>query len=1103
MKTNRILFLFAAVAMLCSCAKELATDETYSQNGEGQLTLNVNLDQVKTALGVKDGTTYPQTWSAGDFLVLNGVASSPLAEGGSKGASFVFQGTFQPPYNVVYCGKADAADVVVFPAKQTYVAGTFAPFTAPLYGSGSNVNEITMQPINSALRIPLTGEATISKIVVEALGGEKISGEFTLGKASNVYDGTFTPAETAGSLATLDCGDGVTLSQEETPFFVTLPAGTYTEGLRIYAVSSDKKAMVLKLGSLTTIAAGKVYELPVKDFAAGDTYVIAEPADMDVLPTLIDGNGVGKTVILIDDIDMTGKAWTSFGSGGTANGNGNFTATIDGQGHTISGLTTPLFGNLAGIAKNLTVEANYTVTSTGNTETFKGSSYGAGVLASYLVGTNDHTAGKALIDNVRTKGSVTINCDFNHDLNVGGLVGCSNGGVIQNCTNEATVTFNGKKVTSGNLKMGGVCGCSQGSKKKDNVTTINPKFTDNINKGAFVCKAQITATSKYIYAGGVIGHIAANNLSEVKGLKNYADVEYVCSAIAESYFAGVVGNNASGAKMTDFLNEGNMTVSASVPDSGNHIAGVVAYCGAKNTNKNIINRGDIHITGFSFKYCTVAGAISRIKGSPFAGENIINEGNITFDVPVVTTGGSWARIGGITAQVEGMADYSLSSSRNSGNIILNNANGSGRMLMGGVIGHLKATKGVISKTVNSGDITINGVANGYSAAIAQNVFGGIIGETENNAATSTFTVTGETGVVTNSGKIALYDDGNLSYMPHAGGIIGYAMGTTSMRTTVTVSNCTNAGVLDRKVSNYTYVKEEYTSDNFKHYAGGIMGRTANCKTTITSCINTAQIVFDKNKGTNRAMGTDSQVMGFCAGILGQGGGTAAEGITKVTNCHNSGNVPVIEGYCGGIVGYCWDIEIAGEKGNYCTNTGDIAYRANDLSVYPQVSAGGIIGGGSTNVAVKWCYNTGNTCGNGGISGLVGRTNNINSAMTIQNCKTYGINYCGSSWSKAGFLIGFTCQQEDPAELLKNVSHIAVGGKYVYKTVSSVSDFLTPTADNYNLHLYYNKTTAPADAQDVAKGGGRVAATAAITVDQAINTYDITLWDGTSALPWEN
>lgn len=1083
MKTNRILFLFAAAAMLCSCAKELATDETYSQNGEGQLTLNVNLDQVKTALGVKDGTTYPQTWSAGDFLVLNGVASSPLAEGGSKGASFVFQGTFQPPYNVVYCGKADAADVVVFPAKQTYVAGTFAPFTAPLYGSGSNVNEITMQPINSALRIPLTGEATISKIVVEALGGEKISGEFTLGKTSNVYDGTFTPAETAGSLATLDCGDGVTLSQEETPFFVTLPSGTYTEGLRIYAVSSDKKAMVLKLGSLTTIAAGKVYELPVKDFAAGDTYVIAEPADMDVLPTLIDAAGVGKTVILIDDIDMTGKTWTSFGSGGDVTNSGNFTATLDGQGHTISGLTTPLFGNLCGSVRNLTVEA--VVSYTSGMSSYKGSGFGIGILAGYVVNSLPQTKGTVVVENVITKGSITVGGNINNGFNLGGLLGCNDGAKIQNCVNEASLTMVDKTV-NGYLYCGGVMGNTQQHKYSD--YNANPIVTKVVNKGDIT--VSVNAGTNVIYTGGVVGRLAANNLSTMDKCENHGTLDFACQSANENYYAGLIGYDGSGAEVKDCLNAGDVYIACHSGGNakGNHAAGVISYVLAKKIT-NVKNTGNVVIKdGFSFAWCTVSCVLGRIKtNATVTMDNVVNEGNLVFEAPVLSETTSYARTGGLIGQCDGNPELIIKNCRNAGDITFNNGKTAVKtVISGGIGGNIKTTKLTVTGTSNSGNITFNGsVVKGQFLQI-----GGLFGRVEKNASPSSASITGVAGTPTNSGKLTLYDETTLCGKPYAGGIAGY-FGDTNMNLTLT--DCSNVGAIGRKVNNYTYDASTYAEGDFNHYAGGIAGYT-NAIATLTNCSNSAEIQFSKNNGTATPFGNKSQVAGYSGGIIGNGGGKDASNLTKLVNCNNSGNIPSVEGYAGGICGYVWSMTIEGTGGKYCTNTGDIVYRGNP-SIRPQTTAGGIVGGGSTNNTLSMCYNTGATAGNGGTSGLIGRINVKDNQFTINNCKSFSI-VCGTSnWAKTGAIIGFTCGQEDPMTLLAKAKNVAVGGKICYG-ITDVSKFIDLNADNYLSNLYYNKEKAVAGAQT------DTPACAVMTPEQAA-TLGIVYWDGTSALPWEN
>ena len=1006
------LFLLAAAALVCSCAKELANE---SSESAGKTVVCVGIDgSVKTSLGVKDGSAYPVLWSEGDALAIDGVLSAPLAAScdGKASAQFTFDGILTEPYNLLYCGKAGSPDVVVFPKKQSYVGATFAPFTAPMYGVGEG-GSVTMKHLNSVIRISLTGAETdtLSKIVIVTKDGKPISGEFTANKVSDKYDGTLTAPEKGSDVVIVDLAGETVLGSEAQDFFAVIPAGTYT-GFKIYVVNKDKKAMLLST-SLATALAGKVYELPVKTFAAdANTFVIAEPSDMDVLTTLVSTTGVGKTALIVDDIDMSGRSWTSFGSGGTVTNPGNFSGTLDGLGHTISGLTTSLLGNLGGIVKNLTIEAN--IDFNGNNTYYKGSTYGYGILAGYATNVSPYNHGTC-VENVTTKGSITISCEVNNNVNFGGILGCNNGGSILNCTNEATLTF--KKSCNGPLTMGGVVGTSQTS------SSVVPAVVGCINRGKLIASGGSKASNVYI--GGVMGNWANDKNTTFSGFENYGDIE--------------------------------------------------------------IN------TGFAYSYSGIGGVIGHVKPTSTF-NNFKNEGNMTFNTQIKSTGTSYARIGGVIGHVEATASFKANGFVNNGDLVFNSGKGCSTVLPGGLFGNIKSTTVAIATSVNNGDVIFNGSVSSNDGQILQ--MGGIAARIETNGNTATsVTVTGETGKATNTGKIALYDDTDLTYNPVAGGIVGCVVGNTNGGTvTLNMSNCSNEGVIDRKVSNYT-ADGNYSASNHQHRAGGVIGYiSSSVKCTVQNCSNSADIRFDKNNGSATPLSTASQEAGFCGGIVGNSSNTTGDGPAMFKNCHNSGNITCIEGYCGGIGGYIWNATVTGEQGNYCTNTGNVVYRGNP-AIRPQTTAGGIIGGGSTAVTLKWCYNTGSTAGNGSAAGLVGKVNNLNALMTIQNCKSFCFNCCTSTWAKAGLLCGYTSKQEDPAVLLTNVSHVAVGGTICYG-ISNISDAITPNPENYVNYLYYNKVTAPEAAQTSG------AATAVLTPEQASGTYDITLWDGITPLAWE-
>ena len=161
---------------------------------------------------------------------------------------------------------------------------------------------------------------------------------------------------------------------------------------------------------------------------------------------------IGKTVILVNDIDLSGISWTPIGQGmrsgsGLAEGGKSFSGTFDGNGKTVSNLTFSgaygddnafgLIGVLnGGVVKDLTL-ANVSVNVT------DGECVGA--VAGLMI--NGATVSGVTVES----GSVTA------VRGNGGIVGrMTVSGTIENCNNLASITAT--SVTSGNV--GGIVGAA-------------------------------------------------------------------------------------------------------------------------------------------------------------------------------------------------------------------------------------------------------------------------------------------------------------------------------------------------------------------------------------------------------------------------------------------------------------------------------------------------------------------------------------------------------------------------------------------------------------------------------------------------------------------
>ena len=145
---KRLLF-FALALLAFSCTREINQDAPVVPGAK--VTISAGIAETRTALGQPEGSVYPNLWSAGDMIAVNGVTSEPLgseAAGASK-ASFTLTGV-QAPFRAVYPASAasnwsDGAATVTIPSRQTWQSGTYDPAAFVMLGS-SETESVSFSP---------------------------------------------------------------------------------------------------------------------------------------------------------------------------------------------------------------------------------------------------------------------------------------------------------------------------------------------------------------------------------------------------------------------------------------------------------------------------------------------------------------------------------------------------------------------------------------------------------------------------------------------------------------------------------------------------------------------------------------------------------------------------------------------------------------------------------------------------------------------------------------------------------------------------------------------------------------------------------------------
>ncbi len=249
-----VLCIFAAF----SCNKE--TDhQTPNVPGTSKTTIKASLPETKTALGAKEGTSWPNYWKTGDQISVNGVTSEALDSeaDGKASASFIFTGDIQTPYYAAYpasavTGYSAGNATVTIPATQNYVAGTYDPAAFIMGGNSTVAGTVNLTPFVSVFHMSLTGAGNISKIKLISPDDEPLSGSFTT-------DFSTKTAATTSSEVELVAASPVALDAT-TPmdFFICVPAGL-SGHLKLEIYDDAGGSMKLKTNIATALAAGQMY----------------------------------------------------------------------------------------------------------------------------------------------------------------------------------------------------------------------------------------------------------------------------------------------------------------------------------------------------------------------------------------------------------------------------------------------------------------------------------------------------------------------------------------------------------------------------------------------------------------------------------------------------------------------------------------------------------------------------------------------------------------------------------------------------------------------------------------------------------------------------
>lgn len=279
-----VLAMVATLALLVSCSDKLVPEvepEGPAKNVVFTATTE-SAGATKTVLDGNDTDGYDVLWRDGDAITIVDAAATPnvgvyTTNSTTTTGSFTLSegaAAVTSPFTAYYPATIYNSGTPTLPAEQTYVAGNIAG--APMLAVSDN-NTLGFKNLTGIIRLNLTTSQTgikVSSIALSATQG--MSGAFNV-----TSDAAVISSGTAG--VTLNCpGEGVTLGSTPTPFYIAVPANTYTGlSITVTATSGASQTFTLKSSSEIIVARSQITDINLTANNIGVIYDLT-PGDVTV-----------------------------------------------------------------------------------------------------------------------------------------------------------------------------------------------------------------------------------------------------------------------------------------------------------------------------------------------------------------------------------------------------------------------------------------------------------------------------------------------------------------------------------------------------------------------------------------------------------------------------------------------------------------------------------------------------------------------------------------------------------------------------------------------------------------------------------------------------
>lgn len=182
---------------------------------------------------------------------------------------------------------------VTIPTVQTYATGTFPDesFLMAAITDGLEDHTLNFKNLCGALMLQLKGTMKVKSVMVQGHDSERLSGEATVTLSSDRSSPIIEMSSGAAVTATLDCGEGVQLSESTTnEFIVTLPPTQFVKGFTVSIIGADGTVARIVTSKQNSVGRSYMHTMPELTVNANEGNLVCNTGavlreDLNLLPS--------------------------------------------------------------------------------------------------------------------------------------------------------------------------------------------------------------------------------------------------------------------------------------------------------------------------------------------------------------------------------------------------------------------------------------------------------------------------------------------------------------------------------------------------------------------------------------------------------------------------------------------------------------------------------------------------------------------------------------------------------------------------------------------------------------------------------------------------